>query len=498
MLLPFLTTHQDRIVEALYQAICQTMSADTPFAPHVLRANVGKAAEAFLAALREDDSTPLERYLVDLVAPHTVMQFPLAVLHQAFAVFSELLLPLLHECYGDDMASLLAASQRLQRLLNTTLTALVTRYENLSKALVQQQHEQLQAYNRGLEAQLIQVGEKFQTLQELNESILQSMTSGLLVADKTTHRILRINHAMERLSALPAADMVGKTAEDAFAGWQGIPFEALAEEVEHHGQITRRKYHLVNAQGHTSYRAISGQVFYDRHGDSQGVIVIVDDISESEILRETFSRYLSQQVMEQVLSSADLRALQSTRREVTVLFADIRRFTAFAERYPPESVVDVLNQYLEVMVQAVFNQQGTLDKFLGDGLLAVFGTPLQQPDHPQRAVQTALEIQQAIAALNATRHAVNAPALTIGIGINSGEAIVGNIGSEKRMEYTVVGDMVNVAQRLQGQARGGEIIISAPVLAHVHSLVTVYDSLEAQVRGRRQPVLAHRIGPPGS
>jgi adenylate cyclase len=202
--------------------------------------------------------------------------------------------------------------------------------------------------------------------------------------------------------------------------------------------------------------------------------------------------------MEQVLSSADLRALQSTRREVTVLFADIRRFTAFAERYPPESVVDVLNQYLEVMVQAVFNHQGTLDKFLGDGLLAIFGTPLQQPDHPQRAVQTALEIQQAIAALNATRHAVNAPALTIGIGINSGEAIVGNIGSEKRMEYTVVGDMVNVAQRLQGQARGGEIIISAPVLAHVHSLVTVYDSLEAQVRGRRQPVLAHRIGPLGS
>jgi adenylate cyclase len=178
-----------------------------------------------------------------------------------------------------------------------------------------------------------------------------------------------------------------------------------------------------------------------------------------------------------------------------VLFADIRRFTAFAERYPPESVVDVLNQYLEVMVQAVFNHQGTLDKFLGDGLLAVFGTPLQQPDHPQRAVQTAIEIQQAIAALNATRHAANAPALTIGIGINSGEAIVGNIGSEKRMEYTVVGDMVNVAQRLQGQARGGEIIISAPVLAHVHSLVTVYDSLEAHVRGRRQPVLAHRIGP---
>ena len=138
-----------------------------------------------------------------------------------------------------------------------------------------------------------------------------------------------------------------------------------------------------------------GEVFYNQRGENRGVLVLVDDISETEILRDTFSRFLSQQVMEQILSDTDLRSLRSARRDVTVLFADIRNFTAFAEQHPPEQVVDVLNDYFDVMVHVLFEYQGTLDKFLGDGLLALFGTPLAQPDHPQRAVQAAIDMQRA-------------------------------------------------------------------------------------------------------
>ncbi len=117
--------------------------------------------------------------------------------------------------------------------------------------------------------------------------------------------------------------------------------------------------------------------------------------------------------------------------------------------------MEVVNQYLDVMVEVLFAYQGTLDKFLGDGLLAFFGAPLHQPDHALRAVQAALEIQRAIADFNKYRRQHGAITLEIGIGINSGEAIVGNIGSERRMEYTVIGDMVNVAQRLQTCAQPG-------------------------------------------
>ena len=193
MLLTFLSTNQTRIVEALYERICQATQPEAQFAPHVLRDNIVKGAAAFVAALQADDPTVLDRFIADLIAPRTVEEFPLAVLHRAFTVFGEMLLPLLRECYGDDTVRILDELQRLHLLINAILQTLVTYYETRSKALVRSQHEQLQAYSQQLEAQLVQVGEEFQTLQDFNESILQSMTSGLLVADKDTHRILKIN-----------------------------------------------------------------------------------------------------------------------------------------------------------------------------------------------------------------------------------------------------------------------------------------------------------------
>jgi adenylate cyclase len=366
------------------------------------------------------------------------------VLHRAFTVFGEMLLPLLRECYGDDTARILDELQRLHLLIDAILQTLVTSYENRSKAMVRRQQEQLQAYSQQLEAQLVHVGEEFQTLQDFNESIIQSMTSGLLVADKDTHRILKINQAMERLSGYHADDIVGKTVEEVFTNLHDLSLQDCADEIERLGSLTRRTHRLLTAGGRAHYHSIHGHVLYNQRGHQQGVVVLVDDISETEILRETLGRYLSQQVIAQVLADTDLRSLRSVRREVTVLFADIRNFTAFAERHQPEAVVDILNEYLELMVHVLFEYQSTLDKFLGDGLLALFGTPLEQVDHARRAVQAALDIQRATTALNAVRRRRGQLTLHLGIGINSGEAIVGNIGSEKRMEYTVVGDMVNV------------------------------------------------------
>ncbi len=495
MVLSFLRQHQSRIVEELYQRIHMTHHADVSFSPEKLHENIMCGTEAFLEALDSNDLAAMDRFLADLIAPRTVEAFPLAVLHRTFTVFGEMLLPLLRECYGEETARILDELHRLHLLIATILHKLVEQYETRSKALVRRQAEQLHAYSQQLEAQLVQVGEEFQTLQEFNESILQSMTSGLLVADKDTHRILKINRAMERFSGLAGAAAVGKTVEEVFAGWDGLPLQAFAEEVERHGSITLRKHRLLTRSGREQYRSIHGQVFYNQRGADCGVLVLVDDISETEVLRETFSRFLSQQVMDHLLADVDLRSLRSARRHVTVLFADIRNFTAFAEQHTPEQVVEVLNEYLEVMVQVLFEYQGTLDKFLGDGLLALFGTPLPQPDHPQRAVQAALDIQRATAVLNTTRHQRGQPTLHLGIGINSGEAIVGNIGSEKRMEYTVIGDMVNVAQRLQAQAQGGEVWIGDDTFASVQSLVTLYETVDTPVKGRRQPVRAHRIGP---
>lgn len=495
MLLPFLRQQRVQIIQNLTQRIRQTATAYAAMQPDELKARVSQGVDAFLDALRLDDLAPLNRFIASTVAPRTVEAFPLALLHAAFTAFGDMLPPLLRACYGDDLHNILADLQRLHRIKDAILSRLVRQYEQQAQAVFRQRHAEQQAYRAKLEQQLVKVGDEFQTLQDFNESIIQSMTSGMLVGDKDTHRILKVNQAMERICGLEAHEMVGKTVEEVFAHYHGLPISEFADEVERQGTITLRKHSLYTDDGREFHQYIKGQVFYNHQGVNKGVIVIVDDISKTELLRDTFSRYLSQQVLEEVMTSRHRPALQSTRRELSVLFADIRNFTRFAEMFQPEEVVDVLNQYLDLMVGSLFAYQGTLDKFLGDGLLAFFGAPLHQPDHARRAVLAALDIQRAIDELNKRRRQQGTITLDIGIGINSGEAIVGNIGSEKRMEYTVIGDMVNVAQHLQSRAEPGEVLISAATLPHVASQVMVHHTVEERVKGRHRPVLAHRIGP---
>src|SRR5215831_20240111 len=336
MVLAFLHNNQARIVDALYERIHQTTQAEAHFVPNELRDNIARGATAFLTTLEDNDPTAIEHFITDLIAPRTVEEFPLAVLHRAFTVFGEMLLPLLRECYGDDTARILDELQRLHPLINAILQTLVTYYETSSKARVRRQQEQLQAYSQQLEAQLVQVGEEFQTLHDFNESILQSITSGLLVADNETHHILKVNRAMERLSGYQAADIVGKTVEEVFTGLHDISLQDCVDEIERLGSITRRTHRLLTAAGRVHYYSIHAQVLYNQRGQNQGVVVLVDDISDTEILRETFSRYLSPQVMEQVLADTDLRSLRSARREVTVFFADIRNFRSEERRVGKE------------------------------------------------------------------------------------------------------------------------------------------------------------------
>src|SRR5438093_1471071 len=183
MVLTFLLNNQVRIVETLYQRIYQTTQAEAHFLPDALRDNIARGASAFLAALQANDPAAIDHFLADLIAPQTVEEFPLAVLHRTFTVFGEMLLPLLRECYGDDTARILDDLQRLHLLIATILQKLVEQYEIRSKALVRRQQEQFEVYSQRLEAQLVQAGEESQTLQHFNESILESRTSGLLMAD---------------------------------------------------------------------------------------------------------------------------------------------------------------------------------------------------------------------------------------------------------------------------------------------------------------------------
>ncbi len=185
-------------------------------------------------------------------------------------------------------------------------------------------------------------------------------------------------------------------------------------------------------------------------------------LRERDTVKRAFSGYISRQVLDALVAKGDLSALKGERRRITVLFSDIRGFTAIAEVMRPEAVVALLGEYFERMVDVVVRNQGTIDKFLGDGMMVIFGAPLDDPFQEEHAVNAAIEMQKELAVLNKRWEAEGRAPVRMGIGINSGAAVVGNIGSDQRMEYTAIGDTVNLASRLESASKdmGVDIVVS--------------------------------------
>jgi adenylate cyclase len=213
---------------------------------------------------------------------------------------------------------------------------------------------------------------------------------------------------------------------------------------------------------------------------------------ERHVLRDTFSRYVSPELCEEILNNPEVLALGGRRQQVTVLFADIRNFTSMSEALDPEAVVEVLNTYFTEMVDLVFHYRGTLDKFVGDALMAVFGVPLPIPQAADQAVECALAMQRHLKEMQA---AGRTPIQGMRIGINTGEAIVGNIGSNKRMDFTVVGDVVNVAARLQELAKEleADTLISDATFRELAGQFEVIPGPATVLRGRKEPTPIYRL-----
>ena len=220
---------------------------------------------------------------------------------------------------------------------------------------------------------------------------------------------------------------------------------------------------------------------------------MVAGLQERDHVKEVFGRYIATQVSDKILKGQV--NLGGEAREVSILFSDIRNFTGMSEEMTPEQVVSFLNDYFSEMVDAVFENGGVLDKFIGDGLMAVFGSLGDQPDHPRRAVQTALRMRALLAKINGVRSVAGKKPIAIGIGIHTDQVIVGNIGSRKRLEYTVVGDGVNTASRLQGLNKdfGTTILISETTYAAVQHEFECRLMPDAQLRGKTKELKFYEV-----
>jgi class 3 adenylate cyclase/CheY-like chemotaxis protein len=212
-----------------------------------------------------------------------------------------------------------------------------------------------------------------------------------------------------------------------------------------------------------------------------------------KFIRATFGRYLSDEIVTDILERPEGLELGGDLREVTIMMSDIRGFTTLSEQLAPTQVVTLINRYLAEMTDIIMAHHGTIDEFIGDAILAVFGAPQRRTDDADRAVNCALEMQAAMAGINAQNRAEGLPEIETGIALNTGDVIAGNIGSERRSKYGFVGHPMNVTSRIEDLCAGGEILVSDSTLEKLRGRFRVGRCQELSVKGIDQMIVVHQI-----
>ncbi|MDZ7963113.1 MAG: AAA family ATPase [Aulosira sp. DedQUE10] len=219
----------------------------------------------------------------------------------------------------------------------------------------------------------------------------------------------------------------------------------------------------------------------------------IDLEKRNSLIRQVFGRYLSDDIVANLLQSPEALKLGGDRRKMTILTSDLRGFTAISERWQPEEVIGILNIYLEYMADVITHYQGSINEFMGDGILVLFGAPTPREDDAARAVACACAMQLAMGAVNERLKDLGFPELDMGIGINTGLVILGNIGSEKRTKYGIVGSQVNIAYRIESYTIGGEILISEQTLQEAGSIVRFSGQKQVHPKGVKQPISVYKV-----
>jgi len=328
-------------------------------------------------------------------------------------------------------------------------------------------------------------------LKNLMDDVFASIVSGVLTAD-VQDQITLCNRAAASILGQASAEIVGRKIEEV------IP--TFANNILPHLESVRKSDKPVIGLELSQSRAEGGNMDWrlnlsplkDAGQKTQGVAIVLDDLTERKKL-EAQRGLLQRMVSPAVLDQIDPNSLQVGGKQVfiTVLFADVRGFTSYSEKHSPEELVAVLNQYLAAAADAVLAQEGTVDKFLGDAVMAWYNAPILQPDHTLRAVKSALGIREAIARL----HSELPPEahLDFGVGINYGEAVLGWIGTEKRLEFTSLGDSVNTAKRIQENCAKNQILISKDAYERVKDDVDAKPFAPLTVKGKAQPLEVYEV-----
>ncbi|MDB9379778.1 adenylate/guanylate cyclase domain-containing protein, partial [Nodularia sphaerocarpa] len=362
--------------------------------------------------------------------------------------------------------------------------------------------EFMEAFNiqAGVALQNAQLFATVKQQEQMQRDILRSLSNGVISTDKAGLIITANESAKYLLGLEPEYRLEGKLITEAIAIKEGDFSKWYQDALQGNDiKITQQYYpdrtlvsdgvelHSINLSINTIADASDLQ-------QVRGALVVMEDISDEKRLKSTMYRYMTQELAEELLKLDDAK-LGGDRKEVTILFSDIRGYTTLTENLEAEEVVSMLNDYFESMVEAVFKHKGTLDKYIGDAIMAVFGSPLPLENHAWMAVQTSVEMRHRLIEFNHRRHAAGQPRIKIGIGINSDTVISGNIGSSKRMEFTAIGDGVNLGSRLESISKqyGCDIILSDNTFKPCQDQIWARELDYIRVKGRNEPVAIYEL-----
>ncbi len=327
-------------------------------------------------------------------------------------------------------------------------------------------------------------------LKNLLNNVITSISSGVITTD-VTDTVTLCNRAAESILNITSQQTVGAPYSTALPFYDGKLSRAVADIKRSDRVVAYEVNPTLPGRGLVDL-SLSLAPLKDWEWTTQGVAIVLDDVTEKKRLRSKFKLF-QRMVNPAVIERLDPNQLKlgGDRQQVSCLFADIRGFTNFSEHLDPVVLLDVLNRYLGAAADAVLLHEGTLDKFLGDAVMAIFNAPEQQPDHTMRAVRAALNMRYDIMAL----HEVMEPQyqLSFGMAINVGEAVVGLVGTKMRLDYTAIGDTINTAKRLQENAKAGQILLSETAYEQVKDKVMAVQLEPLKVKGRAQPVQIYEL-----
>jgi PAS domain S-box-containing protein len=333
--------------------------------------------------------------------------------------------------------------------------------------------------------------EEVTELKNLMDDVFASIVSGVITAD-VQDQITLCNRAASSILGRASAEIVGRPL--------GEIMPTFANDILPHLDSVRRTEQAIvglelsqnlPGRGNVDWR-FNLSPLKDAEQKTQGVAIVLDDMTEHKKL-EAQRGLLRRMVSPAVLDQIDLNSLHIGGKKVyiTVLFADIRGFTAYSEQHSPEELVAVLNRYLAAAADAVLAHEGTVDKFLGDAVMAWYNAPVPQPDHTLRAVKSALAIREAVANLHT--QLPQESHLDFGVGIHYGESVLGWIGTEKRLEYTAIGDSINTTKRIQENAAKNQILISREAYERVKDEIDAKPFVPLSVKGKTQPLEVYEV-----